>query len=498
MTQGYLHESNAGDMRIRGHLLVMVSVLMLVMLAFILVAPADAHAVTVDTTTAKSNDQGSNDIFGGIPTRLTWETVVDEGEDMRSLSLALPAGSDTSSSTVTLTVLEGLDRIDVGANTTFGEDVLDIDFDTPIAAGQRLRVEIHGIALPVGVETVTVGGTYTLSSGEVRDLPSSPEIHLVDPSTTKRITDWLDNQPWVEKWNSVSILRTFLRPQLIVTSVPTLFFGWLRALSLVFLGFPLAIPLGLILAMLKMHRGKGNRIPSLPAALSSIVNFIRRFLGWLANLYINVIRGTPLFLQIYIAVFGLPLLGLNFDKYPVAVAVLAMNSSAYLAEIFRAGIQSINKGQFEAAASLGMNGFQTMFFVIIPQTVRRVIPTMTSEFILLYKDTSLLSAVGVMELMMFSKSLTANTGNMTPYIVAALYYLVVTLPLIKVVNILERKLAGADGSAPQASRARLSRRERREARRNAEATGPTAYLADNAGDAPVDPIMSSPSGHSSN
>ena len=93
-----------------------------------------------------------------------------------------------------------------------------------------------------------------------------------------------------------------------------------------------------------------------------------------------------------------------------------------------------------------MNWFQTMGLIIIPQSIRRVIPTMTSEFVMLYKDTSLLSSVGVMELMMFSKNLTATTGNITPYICAAFYYLVVTIPLIHFVGKIEKKLAagGAD------------------------------------------------------
>jgi polar amino acid transport system substrate-binding protein len=126
-----------------------------------------------------------------------------------------------------------------------------------------------------------------------------------------------------------------------------------------------------------------------------------------------------------------------------------MNSSAYLSEIFRAGIQSIHKGQFEASASLGMNAIQTMFSVIIPQTVRRVIPTATSEFILLYKDTSLLAAVGVMEQMMFAKSMVASTGNMTPYVVAACYYLLVTLPLTRIISSFEKKLAASEGNSTE-------------------------------------------------
>ena len=158
----------------------------------------------------------------------------------------------------------------------------------------------------------------------------------------------------------------------------------------------------------------------------------------------NVVRGTPLFLQIYIAFFGLPLAGIQIPTFPLGVIVLAMNSSAYLCEIFRAGIQSISKGQFEAARSLGMNGAQTMLFVIIPQTVRRVIPTMTSEFILLYKDTSMLAAVGTMEIVMNAKTIVASTGSITPYVVAACFYLIITLPLAKVVGNLESRLASND------------------------------------------------------
>lgn len=413
-----------GSLRVRGIILTALSLV----LATMIMAPAFAGAITVDKTTAKSNESGGNSIFGGIPTRVTWEGTVEEGEDVSSLDLVLPEGCDTSEATITLTMLDGLDRIEVDATSVFNEGTLEITFGTPLQAGSLLRVEIYSVSLPTDVDSVTLTGSYVTSAGESKELPESPSIALTDTSLTKQITSWLDGQSWVASWNSVDILRTFLKPQLIVTAIPSLFIGWLRALGLVLVGFPLAIPVGLCLAFIKMSRFKIARA--------------------IASLYINVVRGTPLFLQMYIAFFGLPLMGINLNSYALGITVLALNSSAYLAEIFRAGIQSIHKGQFEASASLGMNAIQTMFYVIIPQTVRRVIPTMTSEFILLYKDTSLLSAVGVMELMMFSKSLTANTGNMTPYIVAALYYLAVTLPLIKLVTVAEHKLAQSEGALP--------------------------------------------------
>ena len=200
------------------------------------------------------------------------------------------------------------------------------------------------------------------------------------------------------------------------------FWGFLQALAIVACAFPLAIPIGLALAFMRMSRF--------------------RVLRGIATTYVNIVRGTPLFLQIYIAFFGLPLAGVQIPSFPLGVIVLFMNSGAYLCEIFRAGIQSIPNGQFEASRSLGMNGAQTMFYVIIPQTIRRVIPTMTSEFILLYKDTSMLAAVGVMEVVMYAKTIVAATGSITPYIVAAFFYLIITLPLAKVVGNLENRLAG--------------------------------------------------------
>ena len=153
-------------------------------------------------------------------------------------------------------------------------------------------------------------------------------------------------------------------------------------------------------------------------------------------------RGTPLFLQIYVAFFGLPLAGIQIPNFPLGVIVMTLNSGAYMCEIFRAGILAINKGQTEAARSLGMTSTQTMLNVVLPQMFRLVIPNLTSEFITLYKDTSLLAAVGVMELVMYARTIVASTGSITPYIVAAVFYLVITLPLSKVTHHLEQCALG--------------------------------------------------------
>lgn len=401
------------------------------------VSPLFAGALTTDVTTAKGNETGSDNILGGTPTRVTWEAVVDEGEQVVGVDVVYPQGSSFSDeSSIKVTVLDGTTRMNpentasLDAATTTAK----VNFSEPLQSGLRLRLEMYKVSLPNVDGAVSLNGTYKLADGTVKDLGASPSIEVTYASVAEGISNWLDQQPFVQAWNSVTFLRLFFQPQLIVSSIPTVATGWLISLGLVLVGFPLAIPLGLIAAFMKISKA--------------------RILHILAAIYTGVVRGTPLFLQIYIAFFGLPLLGININQYVLSILVLAFNSGAYLCEIFRAGIQSIPKGQFEASRSLGMSGTQTMFSVIIPQTVRRVIPTMTSEFILLYKDTSLLAAVGVMELMLYSRSIVSLTGNMTPYIVAACFYLIVTLPLIRVVGNLEKRLALADngGGAPKKKR----------------------------------------------
>lgn len=409
-----------------------------------------ASGLTIESTTAKPTQQVSSKVVGGIPTRITWKAKVDEGEEVRALTLVFPEGTTLGKDADTkVTVLEGSKRLETQQEAAITNEGTVVTFSEPVASGLLIQLEMYYVALPAETGDYTLTGSYVDGTGAEIELDESPAITVEEATPVDTITAWLDEQPWVESWNDNLFLRVFLNPQYIVTSIPLLFVGWLRSLGLVLVGFPLAIPIGLAVSFLRMNR----------------FSFIR----FISSIYVNVIRGTPLFLQIYIAFFGLPNLGINIDSYVLGILVLAMNSSAYLAEIFRAGIQSINKGQFEASASLGMNAVQTMFSVILPQTVRRVIPTATSEFILLYKDTSLLAAVGVMEQMMFAKSLVATSGNMTPYIVAAGYYLLVTLPLTKIIGIFEKKLADAEGSsAPTDKKDKKSEKGRLKGRRGRE------------------------------
>lgn len=378
-------------------------------------------SLTVTSTTAKSNEDSGNGVLGGIATRLTWEATTgsDEG-NVTQMILELPEGGSFESTDTKVTVVDGLDQTSVNASCSLDGSRLTIKLAEPIAAGSHVRVVIPDVVFPSSAGAYAVTGSY-VADGTKHELPESPTISVSESTTVQEIVAWLDAQPWVAAWNSNPFLGMFCKPQIIVTSIASLFKGWGIALAVTAIGFPLAIPIGLLFAFMKMSR--------------------QRVLRGIAVTYINVLRGTPLFLQIYIAFFGFPMIGLNVPNLPLGIGVLAINCSAYLAEIFRAGIESVPHGQSEAAYSLGMTWPQVMSRIVIPQAVRCVIPTMTSEFVMLYKDTSLLSSVGVMELMLFSKNLTATTGNITPYICAALYYLVVTIPLIHVVTKIERRLA---------------------------------------------------------
>ena len=164
-----------------------------------------------------------------------------------------------------------------------------------------------------------------------------------------------------------------------------------------------------------------------------------------ARIYINFFRGTPLLWQLSFFFFGVALgLRLNLGPYEVAILVLGLNAGAYSAEIFRAGIQSIERSQFEAARSLGMGYFKALRLVILPQVFRRVIPPLTNEFVILIKDTSLVAVLGLtlsqQELLAVGRDIFRVTFNATPFLASAAGYLAVTLPMIRFVTWLERRL----------------------------------------------------------
>jgi polar amino acid transport system permease protein len=202
--------------------------------------------------------------------------------------------------------------------------------------------------------------------------------------------------------------------------------GALNTIILAFGAETLGIVIGLALALLVLSKRAVVRAP--------------------ARLYINFFRATPLLWQllffstVMVVGFGL----FPRDPYPVAIIILGLNAGGYSAEIFRAGIQSVERGQLEAARSLGMSYSQAMWYAILPQAIRRVIPPLTNEFVILIKDTSLVAILGLTfiqrELLAVGRDAVLETGNSTAYLGTALGYLVVTLPLIRLVTWVERRL----------------------------------------------------------
>jgi polar amino acid transport system permease protein len=162
----------------------------------------------------------------------------------------------------------------------------------------------------------------------------------------------------------------------------------------------------------------------------------------LMRLYIDIFRSIPLLVLLIIVYYALPFVGLRLSSFASAMAALTLVSGAYTAEIFRAGIQAIPRGQFEAAEALGLNQRQTMFDVILPQAVRIVIPPLTNNSINVIKDTALASVVAMPDLLKQATQAQALTANPSPLIGAALIYIAFLWPLVLFVSYLERRYHG--------------------------------------------------------
>ncbi len=177
---------------------------------------------------------------------------------------------------------------------------------------------------------------------------------------------------------------------------------------------------------------------------------ISRFkpLSWLAKGYVDFLRGTPLLVQIFLIHMGVPqLLGIKFDPIISGIIALSLNSGAYIAEIFRGGIQSIDKGQMEAARSLGMTYGQAMRYIILPQAFKRSIPPLGNEFIAMLKDSSLVSVIALQELMMVGRIIAGRTFKpFETWIGVAILYLIMTMTISQIVSYLERRFGKSDSS----------------------------------------------------
>ena len=208
---------------------------------------------------------------------------------------------------------------------------------------------------------------------------------------------------------------------LVVNSFPLLLVGAGVTIKITALSVALGVVIGLFVGIARISRIKILRV--------------------LAAIYVDFFRGTPLLVQIFLVYFALPVItGQRVDPFVAAIGSCGINSGAYVAEIFRAGIQSIDKGQMEAGRSLGMTWVQTMRYIIVPQAFKRVIPPLGNEFIALLKDSSLVSVIGFEELTRRGQLIIAKTyGSLEIWFSVAIIYLVMTLSISRLVAYLEKR-----------------------------------------------------------
>lgn len=208
---------------------------------------------------------------------------------------------------------------------------------------------------------------------------------------------------------------------LIIKVIPLLLEGALITVEITSLSVGFGFVIGMLLALARLSAFKPAR--------------------WFAIIYVDFIRGTPLLVQIFLLYFALPILtGLRIEPFFAAIAACSVNSGAYIAEIFRSGIQSIDVGQMEAGRSLGLSWWQTMRFIILPQAFKRVVPPLGNEFIAMLKDSSLVSVIGFEELTRRGQLIISRTyATFEIWLAVAFMYLIMTFMISQLVAYLERR-----------------------------------------------------------
>lgn len=205
-------------------------------------------------------------------------------------------------------------------------------------------------------------------------------------------------------------------------------------LGLFFATIVLSIPIGLLLSI-------GAAADTQPVGgVMTLGKRILRILQAIIKFYIWVLRGTPLLLQLLFIYYGLAtMFHITLDNFTAAIVAFALNYAAYFAEIFRAGIQSVDRGQYEAARALGLSSSAMMFRVVIPQMIRTVLPPVGNEAITLVKDTSLVSIIALSDILNRTQNIVMREADVAPFIVAAIFYLVMTFILTKLFAYLEKR-----------------------------------------------------------
>lgn len=217
----------------------------------------------------------------------------------------------------------------------------------------------------------------------------------------------------------MSLVETFFNADVLLSSLPALLRGLWNTLLLGLLAIAVGVPAGLVVSLIRLYAPKPLRL--------------------LTTIYIDVFRAIPVLVVLILIYYALPFLGIRLSSWASAVLAFSIVMAAYSAEIFRSGIESVPRGQFEAAAALGIPFLVTLRKVILPQALRIVIPPTTSNCVSMFKDTSLASTVALPELLKEATDAQALYANPTPLIGAALVYIVFLWPMVRLVSLLEKR-----------------------------------------------------------
>ena len=194
-------------------------------------------------------------------------------------------------------------------------------------------------------------------------------------------------------------------------------------------------------------------IRTIPASKNVVVRFILKIVNFIISAYVEIFRGTPMMVQAIVLYFGMQeFMGVDFKPTVAGIIIVSINTGAYMVEVVRGGIQSVDPGQMEAAKSIGMTHGQAMINIILPQTIRNILPATGNEFIINIKDTSVLNVISVTELFFVTKSIKgAIFRTYETFIVAAIIYFLLTLTVTRLLKLLEKRMDGPQEFIPTSS-----------------------------------------------
>ncbi len=188
-------------------------------------------------------------------------------------------------------------------------------------------------------------------------------------------------------------------------------------------------------------------VKTIPMSKSPVVRFLQKLVNFLIACYVEIFRGTPMMVQSMVIFWGFAFMndGNTLPLIPAGIFIVSINTGAYMTEIVRGGIISVDKGQFEGAYSVGMTHWQAMTNVIIPQVMRNILPSISNEFVINIKDTSVLNVIGVMELYYMANKIQTMTWNIfETYLIICVMYFIMTFTITRILRLCEKKLAGSD------------------------------------------------------